>query len=169
MRCVICGRDHELLEPSFRRPDAVIALSPEERRRRVTENDDMCLMGPGGVDDVPRFFIRTVLPVRLTDVAEYTKWGFWVEIAEEDAKRAWDLWEDPRQAEEPSFAGRIANRVEGYPDTIGLPVQVQLTGPTSRPKASFEPRAVHPLADECRTGVTTQKVLAWLGERVCGG
>lgn len=99
-----------------------------ERRKRVNENDDLCLMAPGGGDEMPRFFLRTVLPVPLTDVADYTQWGFWVEVAETDARRAWDLWDDPRQGEEPAFEGRIANRVMGYPDTIGLAVRVQATG-----------------------------------------
>lgn len=167
MRCAKCGRDHALLEPSFRRPDAVIALPAEERRTRVSENDDMCFIRPGSADALPRFFLRTVLPVRLTDVADHTQWGFWVEIAEADAKLAWDAWDDPRQSEQPPFEGCVANSVKGYPDTIGLAVRVQLTGPGTRPRATFEPVVVHPLAEECRGGVSTQKVLAWLGERAC--
>ena len=167
MRCPQCGREHLLLEPAFRRPDVVIALSTEERGRRVMESDDMCFIGPGMADEHPRFFLRTVLPVRMTDVDGDTEWGIWVEVAERDAKHALELWDDPKQVEEPAFAGSIANRIKGYPDTTGLPVRVQLTGPSTRPRSEFAPTAAHPLVNECRAGVTTQKVIEWLGEEAC--
>src|SRR5687768_10013078 len=153
MRCPTCDTEHELLEPSFRRPDVVFAMDADERKG-VRDGDDFCAIPPRPGSEA-RFFLRTVLPVRLTDHDAWTQWGLWVEVSEEDARCTWDLWDSPEQATAPPFPGRIANEIAGYPTTIGLPVSVQLTGPTTRPKASIPPDTVHPFADECRRGVAT--------------
>ncbi len=167
MKCPRCNSEHELLEPTFRRPDAVVEMPADERQKRVMEGDDLCTIKAGGADEIPRFFLRTVLPVQLTDRDDYTQWGLWVEVAEPDARRAWELWDSPEQAREPPFQGWLANQVQGYPDTLGLPVQVQLTGPTTRPRSSFEIGASHPFASDCLMGVNTRKLLEWLGGQGC--
>jgi hypothetical protein len=162
VKCSQCGKEHELLEPSFRRPDAIVGMSPAQRQGRVEEGNDLCIIRGGNGNEVTRCFLRTVLRVEITDGDDYTHWGLWVEVPEAQARRAWELWESPQQAEEPPFAGCVANHVQGYPETIGLPVQVQLTGPTTRPRASFDASVEHPFVVECRQGVTTHKVLEWL-------
>jgi hypothetical protein len=42
-----------------------------------------------------------------------------------------------------------------------------LTGPTTRPRASFPEQADHPFVRECRAGVSTHRVLDWLAGRGC--
>jgi hypothetical protein len=133
-----------------------------QREKRVKESDDFCGIREGDGDEVSRFFLRTVLPVPLTDIGGNTQWGLWIEVAEADAKRAWDLWDAPDQAQEPPFHGFVANHIKGYPDTVGLPVVVRLTGPTTRPRSVFPKDLVHPFADECRAGVTSHRVHEWL-------
>jgi hypothetical protein len=167
VKCPLCNTEHELLEPTFRRPDAVVRMPQDERARRVEEGDDLCRIAAGGGDEISRFFLRTVLPIRLTDIDNYTHWGLWVEVEERHARRAWELWDSPDQAKEPPFTGCVANEIAGYPDTIGLPVQVRLTGPSTRPCASFEADVVHPFAEECRQGVSCGRVLEWLGGTGC--
>jgi len=100
--------------------------------------------------------------VRLTDVADSTRWGLWAEVAEKDLTRVLALWDDPRQADEPAFAAIVANRVPGYPETIGLPVEMRLTGPSSRPALAFDASNHHPFAAECREGVPVHRVVEWL-------
>jgi len=137
------------------------------RERRAQEGDDLCWIAPGDGDEMARFFLRVVLPVRLTDRDHFTQWGLWVEVLEGDARRVWELWEAPDQAQAPPFDGFIANQVSGYPDTIGLPVRVKLTGPTTRPRAWFENSVQHPFAAECRAGVATHRVVDWLAGQGC--
>jgi hypothetical protein len=162
VKCTQCGKEHELLEPSFKRPDAVFEMPSAQRQSRVQEDDDLCSIRSGDGDEVARFFLRTVLPVRITDRDDYTQWGLWVEVPEVHARRAWELWDTPQQASEPPFWGCVANRIQGYPDTIGLPIRVQLSGPSTRPHASFDAGLEHPFVDECRAGVSTHRVLDWL-------
>jgi hypothetical protein len=72
-----------------------------------------------------------------------------------------ELWKDPEQSKEPPFRAVISNRLPGYPETLGLPVKTRLTGPTTRPELAFAWYQRHPLAVECRSGVTSHRVMEW--------
>ena len=146
-------------EPSFRRPDAIAALPREGRSGLASESDDLCVLR--GFDAPHRFFVRGLVSVRLTDVDDDFCWGVWAEVSEEAFGRIHALWDAPDQDREPSMPGTLANRLPGYPDTVGLAVTVQLTGPTSRPHLVFHPDAEHPFARECVAGVTMHRAAQW--------
>jgi hypothetical protein len=95
-------------------------------------------------------------------VADSTRWGLWAEVAEKDLTRVLELWDSTSQAQEPPFTALVANHVPGYPETLGLPVQMRLTGPTTRPALAFDAAEQHPLAVECRAGVSVHRVMEWL-------
>src|SRR5688572_12832266 len=136
MKCPTCGEEHERLDPTFARPDVVFAMSARQKKGRVMENDDVCaLRGEQGNPD--RFFVRCTLPVRLLDAPGISSWGLWAEVTEEDSRVIWKAWNDPDQNRIPPMQARLANRIPGYPDTIGLPVLLKLTGPTTRPELSL--------------------------------
>src|SRR5262245_9618666 len=59
--------------------------------------------------------------------------GLWAEVSAEAFKRIIELWTEPDQDREAPFRGHLANVIPSYPDTLGLPVSVQLTGAKSRP------------------------------------
>jgi len=161
MKCAICGEEHERLDPAFARPDIIFKMSAEEKKGRVMENDDICaLRGEGGVAD--RYFVRCVLPVRLLDAPGPSCWGLWAEVTAEDSVTIWNAWEDPEQARIPPMQACLANRVPGYPDTIGLAAWLKLTGPTTRPELSLVPEPLHPFVSECLAGVCTHRVKDWL-------
>ena len=165
MKCPECDTEHELLEPAFRRPEEVFRLSREDRASRVDEDDNMCRMLVLPDSEIPatyRYFLRTVLPVRIRDRDDFTHWGIWVETSEADMYRVRELWSDPRQALEPPFPGKIANGIPGYPSTLNLPVLVHLTDPSTRAAVYFPVHLEHPFAEECRAGVTVSRVLEWL-------
>jgi hypothetical protein len=161
VRCPQCNTEHALLDPTFKRPDDIFALAAEDRSRRAFESDDVCSMEPteGGAR---RHFVRCILPVKLTDVPDSTRWGLWAEVAEKDLTRVLALWDSPLQAEEPAFAALIANHVPDYPETIGLPVQMKLTGPNTRPTLALDAASQHAFAVECRSGVSVHRAIEWL-------
>jgi hypothetical protein len=165
VRCSTCGEEHDVLEPAFRRPDAIAAMSQEERARRVKETDDLCAIWAPQDDDRHRYFVRAILPVELLDAERDTAWGLWVEVASADFHHVVEKWSDADQVREPPISGVLANRVAGYPDTIGLAVELQLAGPTSRPKILLDPASTHPFVVECRAGVCTHRVADWLAGR----
>jgi hypothetical protein len=161
MKCSICGEEHELLEPAFARPDVIFAMTAEEKRGRVSESNDLCALR--GVDEPDRYFVRGVLPVRLLDAPDTTAWGLWAEVAEDDAKDIYDRWDDPDQAAHPAFEATLANQIPGYPDTLGLPLALRLTGPKTRPALAFAGSSIHPFVRECLAGVCVHRVMEWLG------
>jgi hypothetical protein len=89
MKCPTCGEEHKLLDPIFRRPDAVVTLSEAERKSRVKENDDLCVIRAQDAEPADRYFVRCLLPVRLLDATSGINWGIWAEVAEADFRRIW--------------------------------------------------------------------------------
>lgn len=77
--CAVCGtrHDEETLELSYRRPDAVAALSVEERAFGVFENDDVCV-----IDD-EHYFLRTTLPMPVNGRLDGYQIGVWVEVSQD--------------------------------------------------------------------------------------
>lgn len=162
MRCSTCGEEHDLLEPTFRRPEAVINLPAEERAARVKESDDLCAIWGKADGERHRYFVRCVLKVDLLDAEGATAWGIWAEVAEVDFRLIVEKWSDPDQASLPPVEAVLANRVRDYPETIGLPAKLRLTGPTTRPQLTFGRSSVHPFATECENGVCVHRVMEWL-------
>jgi hypothetical protein len=164
MKCSTCGEEHELLEPSFHRPEAVVQLASDERAERVKESDDLCVVWARSGAERHRFFVRCVMTVPLLDGDGETGWGLWAEVEAADFRRIVEMWTDAEQAGIPPMRARVANRVPGYPETVGLPVILTLTGPTTRPRLAFDATSDHPLALECQAGVCTHRVMEWLAD-----
>lgn len=158
-KCARCGSEHELLDPTFRRPEAYVRLEREFQERYAKADDDLCEITLP--EEPPRYFVRGVLPVAVRDVPNGIGWGLWAEVAEPAFERILELWLAPDQASEPPMEGTLANVVPGYPDTLGLPLVVQLTGPTSRPELYFASAPEHPFVQECRSGVDVHSASEW--------
>ena len=152
MKCATCGAEHDLLEPTFLRPDAVVDLPSEERAERVNETDDLCAIWARSDAEPHRYFVRCVLKVRLLDAPGDTGWGLWVEVMGGDFDRIVETWSDPDQASVPPMDAWVANQVPDYPDTIGLPVTLHLTGPTTRPQLTLDPGSYYAVVDGAGSG-----------------
>ena len=159
-RCAECGSEHEVLDPAFKRPEPYVQLAEDERERHARASDDLCVLRLPG--DAERCFLRTVLPVEVAGHPDGIWWGVWVELAPDDYERVRELWEDEDQSSQPPIPGALANRIPSYPEPPGLPVLVQLTGPTSRPESAFSAELDHPFAAECRSGVSVHRASEWM-------
>ena len=155
-RCAMCCSEHDVSEHeiAYALPDDYFVLPPEERERRGMANDDLCVLGG-------RFFIRAVLPIPIPEEGREYCWGLWAEVSLKAFKRYLDLYSGDRQAEEPPFAGQLANELAGYESTKGLAVSVQLTGATTRPRLTLTDLQ-HQLSQEQQNGVTPQRLLEFL-------
>ena len=158
IECALCGKAHprDELELAFRRPDVIAAL-PESQRfgKRVRESDDLC-------EYAGEHFVRAVLPLPVDGWDEPYSIGIWVRVEPGVFQRILDLWEDPAQSDEPPFDAWLANDIPSFPETMGLPVQLQLTGPTSRPYVLVPPSA-HPLHREQCSGITAHRASEYSG------
>jgi hypothetical protein len=162
MKCGVCGKEHALLEPAFRRPDVVAGMSAKDRKALVTENEDLCEVRSRSADVPPRFFVRATLAVPRTDDPKPMAWGLWAEVDGEAFERIVERWQDPDQADEPPMRAWLANDIPGYAPTLGLAVSLRLKAPPGRPALSFGEAEHHPFAVECRRGVSAHRVAEWL-------
>jgi len=157
--------EHDLsdFEPSYRSPDAYLAVPTEERDFRTTRGSDSCRVRDDA-DTNRRYFLRALLPVAIRGEQETCSWGVWVEVSEAAYERARELWDAPAtiQLAEAPLDGALANALLGYDGTLGLPGTMQLTGPTTPPVFTFAPEITHLLAVEQREGVYPERVLEWL-------
>ncbi|MGH8358687.1 MAG: DUF2199 domain-containing protein, partial [Pseudomonas sp.] len=73
MLCNQCEEEHRIdeMELAFRRPDAVMALSQDDRESGVQENNDLAIIGG------KQFFIRALLPLPVLGREEVFYIGIW--------------------------------------------------------------------------------------------
>ncbi|MFJ4144998.1 DUF2199 domain-containing protein [Pseudomonas sp. NPDC089734] len=150
--CESCGEIHtdEMLELTFKRPDAVAGMTVEERAEHVQETDDICII------QGKRFFLRATLPLPVLDRPEAYRIGIWVEIAQADFERVYECWDDPKQSEEPLFSVMLANHIQTLPETLGLRAELRLIDPQTRPEV-YAGVSDHPLKQEQSTGITPHR------------
>ena len=153
MICSKCGKDHspEEMELTFQRPDDAAKLSSEERKKRLQENSDLCII------EGKRFFVRAVLPLPVDSRESPYNIGLWVEVSQVSFERIHKLWDSEEQAEEPSFAATIANEIPISAGSIGQEAQLHLTGPSTRPDVFLKP-SNHPLYAEQTKGVDLHRI-----------
>nr|WP_256352089.1 DUF2199 domain-containing protein [Pseudomonas yamanorum] len=150
--CNQCEEEHRIdeMELAFLRPDAVIALSQEDREGLVQENNDLAIIGG------KQFFIRALLPLPVLGRKEVFHIGIWVKIEQLNFERVYELWDDPLQSSEPPFSVTIANDIPGLLATCGLHAILSLTDPANRPKVTLI-ASNHPLACEQSRGITAHR------------
>jgi hypothetical protein len=163
VRCAICGEEADLLamEPSYGRPEAYFEV-PADQREYLTNfsADDGRIRNAD--DTERRHFLRVLLSIPIRGEGRDVAWGVWVEVSRPDWERAYELWDDPKQAKEPPFPATLANALRGYEGTLGLRGRVRLTGPKTPPVFELDPAVNHPLAREQREGVFPERVVEWV-------
>lgn len=146
------------IEPVFMKPQAFIELSREERDACVT-NTELCIIDKEKPSE--RIFIRAVMPAVVVGREQPLHWGVWVEFPDlASVKRYAQLERDP-ESEGSTFNVMLANRVPGYPDTVGIWGTLTLANPKQR--ARFSPdEDGHPLVEELSDPVPEHRVHEWM-------
>lgn len=153
-RCSTCEREHEELEPGFRRPDAYFAVPKEERAARIKESDDLVV-----IDD-RAFFMRCTAPIPVIGREPAYAWGFWVKVSKAHFEEYQRYFSDDPPLDHPGFAATLANQTRWLPPTLGLPVHVQLGRGATRPRLLLLDDT-HTLAVQQSKGVSAAVVHAW--------
>jgi hypothetical protein len=154
--CSICGGSHKKTESElyFRLPDEVYELPREERDNRCKFNSDLCTL------DEKQFYVRGLLPLPVAGRSKPYYIGVWALVSTETFARIRELWSDSAQAAEPRMPGVLSNQIPFHPDTRALRLQIQLTGPTTRPEFFLEP-VEHPLFAEQSRGIDEHRALQY--------
>ncbi len=154
--CDTCGKAHarEEIELVLVLPQPIFEFNDDERAKRCDISGDMCAI------DRTRFFVRGLLPIPVHDRSVPYRIGLWAEVDEPTFGRIYALWEDPSQIDEPLLSAVLANDVPLVPSTMGLGIDIRLTGPTTRPDFYMRDTP-HPLAVEQRRGVNAHRALEY--------
>lgn len=104
--CPCCGQDIASVdrEVRFGVPDVFMGMSTEERDRREGHRGDYFMrLAPD------RFFVRALLPVRLSNGHEF-HFGIWLEITADACATVMNAWDSSDYASL-EFEGKVANAV----------------------------------------------------------
>lgn len=164
-KCSVCGGEHDLhqMEPSYRMPDPVLSVPPEDRAHCVMHSADWAVMRDRD-DTWRRYFVRVLMPFDVAGWQEQCCWGVWVEISAGDYDTIGRSWREPEQDRTRAFAAQLANSLRGYELGEGLTGVLRLTGAETLPTFHFADDVLHPLAQQQRSGVTVADVERWLHE-----
>lgn len=113
------------MDVAFGLPDAIFALSEEQREARAKIHTDLCSL------DDRRYFIRGVVYVPVQELGTNFGWGVWAEVSEDTFYRHHELY-DKDGSNEPPATGILANTPPGYAD-VEQPLEIHFGPPDKRP------------------------------------
>jgi len=119
-----------------------------------TLDGDMCSIGAGKERE---FFLRANVEFEVAGAGDPLVFSAWVRLSPEDMIRLMQRWESPERNSDPAYLGVLANDLPGYPQTIGLEVEIHTGEVGERSRAVVTP-ADHPLADQQWEGMTSGQV-----------
>jgi hypothetical protein len=149
--CGVCGKTHEgaISDYAWKLPDDVWAAGEEHRTQMLEWSEDMSFVDR-------RWFVRGMLEVPYKFGPGRWGWGLWAEVDESVLKRYSEIWELDG-SNEPRVSGKIACKISLFPDSVGLPVEIQFGPPDLRPSFFLPADSTHPLALEQRNGIDEQR------------
>lgn len=148
------------MEPTFNKPQAYVELPPALRAKCKPNNTDYCVIEPE--TERERFFVRAVMPAQVVGRQCPMHWGVWVEFL---TLKGIKYYAANEYEVGKVFEVVLANRLPGYPETVGLPGRLKIVHPKQRPR--FYPHNPaggdrHPLVEELCAPVAEHRVTEWL-------
>ncbi len=128
--CPCCGEmvPEADIELSYLKPDDLVGVDQKEIEDSCKFTSDYYAC------EEEYFYIRGVIPLPIKDSDQIYNIGAWAQVSPGSFNRIWELWEDENQDKEPRIRGILANKVHLNTGVERTEIQVQLTGPTSRPE-----------------------------------
>jgi hypothetical protein len=110
--CSCCGAPLDGVDLDVRSalPDAILALSPEQRASAWGNSDFQRVEGVGG-------FLRCLMPVRLTGGGSVT-YSVWLRLDDGQLRHANAVWTKPAYADL-RLRGEVANAIRPWPQLLG--------------------------------------------------
>jgi hypothetical protein len=151
--CATCGTSHEGVPLSFAAdfPDVYANMSVDDRQNRIILGSDQCVI------DSEIFCIRGCIEIPVIGNKGPFLWGLWARIKEEDFDEIAESWtQSGRENLHGPFKGRLANRLNVYPDTLNLTLTLHVQQVGQRPLFLID-ELDHPLAVAQREGMTIKQ------------
>lgn len=146
--CRICGKVHESFPTDFGwlLPDRVWNEDADKRQAHLEWSTDICYYDE-------KWYLRGVLSIPFNFQDGAFGWGIWIE-APDQTMAAFKTSFDEDGSSLPCEHGIIATSIPTYPDSIGLPVEVQFGPSNLRPTIHLAPSTDHELARDQESGIT---------------
>ena len=156
--CAGCGALHHGLFdlvfgwPEFWRGDRTPLPNESFRLDEDTLTEDFCSIGE-------HVFVRCILSLPLVGgEEERVSFGVWSSLSSASFEVYYGNFNDDRQGKLGPWFGWFANRIPGFPDTLGLKCRVHPRDGRIRPFIELEPTQ-HPLAVAQRNGISLDRAL----------
>ncbi|MBA2383132.1 MAG: DUF2199 domain-containing protein [Actinobacteria bacterium] len=151
----MCGAAHtgEVRDIRMSLPQPIYLLDEEERRTRASVEDDFALLHGQKGD---RYFVRALLELPIDGEEGYFGYGAWIEVTEADAAELGQLWHEDEGQRAGPFAGTLANELNPYAFTDGLPVRIRLRDVRLLPLVELED-GDHELVRAQRHGISPHR------------
>ena len=151
--CRCCGQFHDELPMHYgaAAPVTWYGIPAKERDKRCLLSSDQCI-----IDD-QHFYIVGNLELPVIGSEHSFSWDVWVSLSAQNFARACKLWESPGRESEPPYFGWLCTALPCYPETVGLKTMVHTRAVGRRPFIEVEPTD-HPLAEEQRNGITSDRI-----------
>jgi hypothetical protein len=157
--CPCCGLKHGgLFDLVYSKPDSWPGdAAPRPNSEVLTSSniltEDFCILNG------EHFFVRCLLRLPLVTKPDISfGFGIWASLSSANFDLYLETFDGGEQGDLGPWFGWFSNRLNGYPDTMGLKCNVQPQADRQRPLILLEPTQ-HPLAVEQRAGVTFDRVL----------
>jgi len=154
--CSKCGVYHKDIPMAYGAdaPYQYYLIPDAEKAQRCILTDDQCVI------DNSEFYIRGSIELNVENNDQKFRWNVWVLINREDYNRMEELWEDENRILEKPYYGRLATKLEPYPDTLNLPVSITTEPVGYIPKVHLG-ECNHPLYLEQENGIDQDRVVSF--------
>jgi hypothetical protein len=157
--CPCCGLKHGgLFDLVYAKPDSWPGgPAPRPNSEVLTSSniltEDFCVLNG------EHFFVRCLLRLPLVAKSDISfGFGIWSSLSSANFDLYLETFDGGEQGDLGPWFGWFSNRLNGYPDTMGLKCHVHPQADRQRPLILLEPTQ-HPLAVEQRAGVTFDRIL----------
>jgi len=149
--CRVCGKVHGEMPTDYgwQLPDILWKEPSEVRQQHLDWSTDVSYFDG-------RWFLRGVLEVPFRFQPGRFGFGVWAEVSEETMSRYRAHWEG-RANISGRDPGILANQLSPYPESLGLPVEVEFGPPELRPLIFVAEGSEHLLAREQRDGISEER------------
>lgn len=151
--CSDCGVYHSEIPMAYgaKAPYQYFQIPEEELEERCDLNEDFCVI------DGKEFYHKGQIKIQVAEKEEYFAWNVWISISEEDFLKANELFFEENRVLQPPYSGKIATKLDCYPDTLGLDVLVYTQDVGIKPSIELV-ESNHPLFLEQESGIDMGRV-----------
>lgn len=151
--CTECGKVHEDYPSlAYSGPVYYSELNENERNEIAKLTSDTCIIDYS--DQINRF-IRVTLSQKINSNCKDLNYGFWVSLSEESFENYCSNFNNPDH--KAGYFGWISNNLEGYENTLNIPVDIHTQPNGQRPGAVPHHDHNHPFVIDYYKGIPKEE------------